>query len=126
MLRTIAIVFGLIMIAVGLLGFYPPAVPDSKLLGVFAVNPFHNIILLLTGVVSLGCGLKTSALSRIFFQVFGIIYGLVAIIGFFYMDHPILGLIANNLADVILHLGIAAVAIFLGFFYKEEFRNENR
>jgi len=118
MLRTIAIVFGFIMVAVGLLGFYPPAVQGSKLLGWFAINPFHNIIHLLTGVVSIGCGFKTTELSRVFFRVFGIIYGLVAIAGFYYMDHAILGLVANNLADAVLHLAIAAGAIYLGFFYK--------
>lgn len=120
MLQAIAMIFGAIIFVVGLLGFYPPAMEGSNLLGIFAVNPFHNIIHILTGVVAFGCGYKSEELSRVFFRIFGIVYGIVTLLGLFYMDQPILGLIANNMADVILHLVISAVSIYLGFFYKSE------
>ena len=35
--------------------------------------------------------------SKLFFQVFGIIYGLVAILGFIAGNRLIMGMIANNL-----------------------------
>ena len=53
--------------------------------------------------------------SQLFFQVFGIIYGLVAILGFIAGDRLIMGTIANNLADAWFHLIVAAVSLYLGF-----------
>jgi hypothetical protein len=49
------------------------------------------------------------------FQGLGVVYGLVAVLGFFYGSEPILGILANNRADAWLHLGIAAVSLYLGF-----------
>ena len=117
MLKTIAIIFGVIMLVIGLLGFVPQAVENGKLLGIFAVNAMHNIVHILTGLVSIWCGFQSIQLSRIFFQIFGLVYAVVALLGFFYMDHPILGIMANNLADVFLHVAIAAGSIYLGFFF---------
>lgn len=115
MLKTFAIIFGIIMVLVGILGFFPEASPHGMLLGIFHVNPAHNIIHIITGIVSILCGISGSTASRIFFQVFGIIYGLVAILGFYYGNSPILGIIANNMADNILHTVIAVVSLYLGF-----------
>lgn len=117
MLKTIAVIFGVIMLLVGILGFVPQATPNGLLLGIFAVNSMHNIVHILTGLVSICCGFQSIQLSRIFFQVFGLVYAVVAFLGFFYMDHPILGILANNLADAFLHVAIAAFSIYLGFFY---------
>ena len=58
--------------------------------------------------------------SRVFFQAFGVIYGLVAVLGFFYGDAPLLGIVANNAADSVLHVVIAVVALYLGFGMKSE------
>jgi hypothetical protein len=117
MLKTIAIIFGIIMLIVGALGFVPEANPNGRLLGVFHVNFEHNLIHIATGIVSILCGLVSEHASRLFFQIFGIVYGLVALLGLYYGDRPILGLIANNMADVVLHFIIAAFALYLGFFY---------
>ena len=53
-----------------------------------------------------------------FFRIFGVIYALVAALGIYSGEHPMLGLIANNYADVGLHAVIAAVALYLGFAMK--------
>ena len=50
-----------------------------------------------------------------FFKVFGVVYGLVAILGFFAGDQPLLGMIAHNMADTWLHVAIAVVSLWLGF-----------
>lgn len=115
MLRTIAIIFGIIMLLVGILGYIPEANPNGLLLGLFHVNPPHNWIHILTGIIAILCGISNVPASRLFFQIFGIVYGIVAILGFFYGDRPILGIIANNMADNILHVVISAVALYLGF-----------
>ena len=119
MLKTFAIIFGVIMIAVGLLGFVKEAAPDGLLLGVFHVNLIHNLIHLATGIAALLCGISSVETSRLFFQIFGVVYGIVALLGYYYLDLPIFGFIANNLADAVLHTVIAAVSLYLGFFYRE-------
>lgn len=117
MLKTSAIIFGIVMLIVGILGFIPQFTPHGLLFGLFHVNAEHNWIHILTGIVSILCGLTSEHASRLYFQIFGIIYALVAILGFFYGDRPILGLIANNLADAVLHVIIAIFALYLGFGY---------
>lgn len=115
MLRTAAIIFGAVFLAIGILGFIPGLTPDNQLFGVFDVNTAHNIVHLATGVVALACGLTSWRASRLYFQVFGIVYGLVTVLGLFVGKGEILGFIANNGGDVVLHLIIAVVALYLGF-----------
>lgn len=117
MLKTCAIIFGILMLAVGILGFVPQANPQGFLLGIFHVNLEHNLVHIITGVISFICGLVGQHASRLFFQLFGIIYGIVGLLGFYYVDRPIFGMIANNIPDAILHIAISAFALYLGFGY---------
>lgn len=127
MLKTFAIAFGVIMLLIGALGFVPQAVPDGRhLFGIFHINTIHNFIHLATGLAALLCGLASEYASRLFFQIFGILYAIVAGLGFYYMDEPILGLVANNMADNILHVAIAAASLFLGFIYEDPDTLRNR
>lgn len=119
MLKTFAIVFGIALVLVGILGFVPSVTPNGHLLGLFHVNALHNLIHLLSGFAALWCGFSSRYHSRLYFQIFGVIYALVAVLGFFYGYEPIFGIIANNIADAWLHVAIAAGALFLGFFYKD-------
>lgn len=114
-MKTIAIWFGVIFIVVGLLGFWEVVAPGGMLLGIFEVGPLHNWVHLLTGIVALIAGFVSWGASRLFFQVFGIVYALVALLGFFYGDEALLGIMAHNWADVWLHVAIAAVALYFGF-----------
>jgi hypothetical protein len=114
-LKQIAVIFGIVFVVVGALGWVPAVNPGGKLLGIFDVNPAHNFVHLATGVVAIIAGVISEKGSRIFFQVFGVIYGLVAALGFFSGDQPLLGIVANNAADSVLHVVIAVVALYLGF-----------
>jgi hypothetical protein len=53
--------------------------------------------------------------AKTYFQVFGVIYAIVAILGFISGDAPVLGFLANNMADAWLHAVIAVVALYMGF-----------
>jgi Domain of unknown function (DUF4383) len=70
---------------------------------------------LLSGAVALGCGLGSVAASRLYFRIFGIVYGLFAVLGFVQGETLLLGLISNNTADVWLHVAIAVASLALGF-----------
>jgi hypothetical protein len=115
MVKTAAILFGLVFLLVGILGFVPAITKDEMLLGIFHVNFAHNIVHLASGAVFLLCGMAGAGPSRMFFRIFGIVYALVAALGFYYGDQPILGLISNNMPDVWLHIVLAVVMLFLGF-----------
>jgi len=119
-LQRIALIFGIVFVIVGVLGWVPAVNPGGKLLGIFDVNAAHNVVHLATGVVAIIVGAMSEKASRVFFQVFGVIYGLVAALGFFYGDAVLLGIVANNAADSVLHVVIAVVALYLGFGMKPE------
>lgn len=120
MLKKIALGFGIAFLAVGALGFVPALVPDGKLLGLFEVNALHNFVHIATGVVAIFVGIGSERGVQMFFRVFGVIYAAVALLGAFYGEAPLLGLIANNGADVALHAVIAVIALYLGFGLRPE------
>lgn len=115
MLRIAAKIFGYVFLAIGILGFVPGLAPDDHLLGIFHINALHNIIHLASGAVALWAGYSSFKASRMYFQIFGVVYGLVTVLGLLAGDNDILGLVANNMADVVLHFAIAAVSLYLGF-----------
>ena len=115
MVKTAAILFGVAFLLVGILGFVPAVTKDQMLLGIFHVNAAHNCVHLLSGVVALFAGMTSAGAARWYFRIFGLVYGLVAVMGFFVGDGMLLGLISNNAAITWLHVGIAAVSLLLGF-----------
>lgn len=116
MLKILAILFGLVFIVVGILGFLPDFTPNGKLLTLFLVNPMHNIVHLATGIVALICGLTSGMAAKVFFIIFGIVYAAVAFLGFQMGQGMLFDMIAINQADNFLHTGIALVSLYLGFF----------
>ena len=115
MIRQMAFILGAVFLLIGVLGFVPSATTDGMLLGMFHVNPAHNFVHLLSGVVAVVAGLSGGSAPLWFFRVFGIIYGLVATLGFMGGSEPVLGMIANNRADVWLHALLSLVSLILGF-----------
>jgi hypothetical protein len=119
MVKTLAILFGLIFLVVGILGFVPAATHEVNgmpmLLGVFHVNTAHNIVHLASGAVFLLCGMAGAGPSRAFFKIFGIVYALVAVLGFYYGDAPLLGVISSSMNNTWLHVGLAAAMLLIGF-----------
>lgn len=118
MLKILAILFGLVMIVLGILGFLPDFTPNNKLLTLFLVNPMHNVVHLLTGILALVCGLTSGFASKMFFIIFGIVYAIVAVLGFMIGQGMVFDLIAVNHADNWLHAAIAAVSLYFGFFLR--------
>ena len=118
-MKTAAIVLGALMLFAGIAGFVPQLCPDGKLLGLFAVNGVHNIIHIVTGLAAIAMGMAGPLQARRFFQIFGVVYGLVTVLGFFHGDQPLLGFVAHNMADTWLHLGITAFSLYMGFMHRD-------
>jgi len=125
MVKGAAILFGIVFLVVGILGFVPAATPPmadgggGMLLNLFHVNTAHNLIHLASGVVFLLCGLAGAGPSRTFFRIFGVVYALVAILGLVKGNGMLLGMVANNMADVWLHVVLAVAMLYLGFVAKD-------
>jgi len=119
MLKIASIIFGIFFLVAGIGGFVPALSPEMEggrmLFGIFMVGPVHNFIHLASGAAALMCAFAGGGAARKYFQIFGVVYLLVAIIGFVYGNSPLLGMVEHNKADIGLHIAIAAVALFLGF-----------
>jgi hypothetical protein len=108
-------VLGAVLALVGVLGFILPLAPDGNLLGIFAIDPLHNVVHLLSGIVGLAAGFAAgSRYARMYALVFGLVYALVTVVGFI-MGTSVLGLITVNVADNFLHLLIAISALGVYF-----------
>ena len=116
--KKCARIFGVVLFLIGFLGFIPGFTTDDLFLGIFKVNNVTNTLHLVTGLIAYLISHGSLRASQLFFQIFGIIYGIVAILGFGYDDADILGYIANNMADSWLHLFISLLSLYLGFLYK--------
>jgi len=110
--RTAAFVFGVVFLIVGALGYV--ANPIVGPAGLFLTNNLHNIVHIASGIVLL-LGVYTGLGSSMALKIVGVIYGLVAICGFFMvMDGMMFG-VAINEADKWLHVVLAAVILAAGF-----------
>ena len=117
MVQKLAWIFGIVMLVVGILGFVPGITSNGMLLGIFEVDAMHNIVHILTGIVAVAIAAVAGAHARLFFKVFGVVYGLVAVLGLT-MGGNVLGM-QMNMLDHLLHVAIAAFALYVGFAMKE-------
>ena len=108
MIRKFALVFGIIYVIAGVMGFIPGIVQPAhdapplaveaghgRLLGLFTINVLHNLVHILIGV-------------------WGIL-GLLAILGLIPATNTLFGLVPIHDHDVWLHAGSAAIAAYFGF-----------
>jgi hypothetical protein len=110
MVNQYAKTLGFILLVIGVLGFIAPLTPDSKLFGIFLVDPVHNMVHLVSGAVLFAMGFSNNyLLIRRVVLTFAAVYGLVAILGFFM---PVVLGMHLNMADNILHLAIVASALY--------------
>ena len=114
-MKKLATIFGVILLAVGILGFVPALTPEGRLLGIFAVDGVHNMVHIATGIAAIACAMGGEGAARAFFKVFGVVYLLVAVLGIFHGNDPLLGVMAHNVADMFLHFAIAGLSLYLGF-----------
>ncbi|MGO4690424.1 DUF4383 domain-containing protein [Glaciibacter sp. 2TAF33] len=117
--RLLGTIFGAVYLLVGLLGFAVTggvgfvATQGGLLLGIFEVNPLHNIAHLLIGAALLIAGLSTPSAAKATNTTVGAVYLLLGIVGFF-IASTALNILALNTADHFLHLASAIVLLGVG------------
>ncbi|GAA2578770.1 hypothetical protein GCM10009862_17540 [Microbacterium binotii] len=89
------------------------ATEGGLLLGIFAVNPLHNVALLLIGAALLVAGLANVRAAKTVNTVVGAAYLLLGVAGFFLVGTAA-NILALNVPDHFLHLGSAVVLLAIG------------
>ena len=121
--RTFALIFGVVFLAVGALGFVPSVVQDSMgeglqqhgmLLGLFMISPLHNAAHLLFGVWGLAASRSTGG-AVVYFKAVAVIYALLAVLGLIASTADLFGMIPLMGNDVYLHAALAIIAAYFGF-----------
>ena len=111
--RTVSLLFGVIFVAVGVIGFTPNALVGYD--GIFVVNAAHNMVHLLTGMVILVSVFKYKGYEGRILKIVGAAYVVVTIVGFLTSSNMMLGMVHINEADRWLHLGLAIIILGAGF-----------
>jgi hypothetical protein len=110
--KMVASVLGVILIIAGIIGFIPnPIAYGSD--AIFIVNAAHNVVHLVSGLFLLA-GAYTGLGSAMALRILGVVYVIVAILGFVSGD-MILGFVSNNNGDNWLHVVLAIVLLAAGF-----------
>ncbi|WP_159501747.1 DUF4383 domain-containing protein [Microbacterium sp. 18062] len=117
--RLVGTIFGAVYLLVGLLGFAVTggvdfiATSGGLLLGIFEVNPLHNIAHLLIGAALLIAGLASARAAKTVNVIVGAAYLLLGVVGFFLVGTA-LNILALNTFDHFLHLASALVLLGVG------------
>ncbi len=116
--KTVALLIGLVFLAVGLLGFIDnPIVGDSENV-IFHADKVHNLVHIVSGALFILVALASPSSARGFLILFGIVYLVIGIIGFAAIGGEgmtrILGFLHVNGADNYLHIGLGLVILLLG------------
>jgi hypothetical protein len=119
--RLLGIVFGAVYLVIGILGFFITsstgfvATSGPKLLGLFEINPLHNVAHLIIGAALLIAGLSGARAARGLNSTIGAVYLLLGIVGLLIAggNNP-LNILALNGADNVLHFASAVVLLAVG------------
>ena len=110
--KNSVLVLGIVFVLIGLLGFF-----NNPILGLFSVNALHDLVHLLSGILAIIFAVNSEKAARTFAQVFGVVYGLVAVLGF--VAPSFMATLLNvHTADNYLHVLLALVFLGLGFMSK--------
>jgi hypothetical protein len=116
MAKTIATLLGVVLILVGIIGFFvgPADAMHANFIGTHLTTS-HNLVHIITGAIALYFGMAaTLSAARLFCIVFGVVYALLGVCGF------LLGTGEDRMFDMLgslgLHLGTMdhVVHILLG------------
>ena len=108
--NTYAMVVGVVLLLVGLIGFV-----NNPILGLFGVNMLQNVLHLVGGALGVWLGMKGNA--KAFNMWFGVVAGVVGILGFVPGVADLLTSLLNINAQIsVLHvvLGVVSLGVVYG------------
>lgn len=117
--KKVGVGFGLVYVLVGVVGFVVTgfsgfaSMNGPLLLGIFMLNPLHNIVHVLVGAVLIAGGLASITVSRWVNTTVGVVYLLVFAMGLALQDSAA-NILALNGADHGLHLISALLLASVG------------
>ena len=126
--RNFALIFGIIYLAAGILGFVPgilqpPPAGEPGLavtafhgyiLGLFAVNVLHNLVHVAIGAWGLAAS-RAASHARMYARTLALVYGALAVMGLIPALNTVFGLVPIHGHDVWLHAATALIAAWFGF-----------
>ncbi len=114
MAKKLAVLFGIVFVLVGILGFIPNPIVGP--MGFFMTDGLHNIVHFVIGVVLLIVAVAAPAKSSTWLTIFGVVYLLLAVLGFITIPGggALLGMVQMNMADHWLHVVLGVVLIVCG------------
>jgi hypothetical protein len=131
MTRTFALLFGIVFLAVGVLGFVPGFVHApggahnvtmtqnyGDLLGLFPVNILHNVVHIAFGIWGL-LAYRSLGGAVTYFRSVAVIYAVLTVLGLIPAFDTTFGLIPIYGNDVWLHALLAIVAAYFGWVHRE-------
>jgi len=110
--KTLALVLGIIVVLAGLLGFV--ANPLVGATGLFLTNAALDVVYIVIGAVLVIVSVWAPAQSAMWLKVGGVIYLILAILGFL-MASPVLGFLAVAMATNWLHVVLGVVFLAAGY-----------
>jgi hypothetical protein len=106
--------FGIAFLILGLAGFIPGLTSHGMPLGIFRVNPATNAFYLFAGAAGIWCALSSTLAVKVYFLLFGSLFGVLAVAGFFSSHERLFECMADNSADARLHLSFALTFLAIG------------
>ena len=111
--QRVAQIFGVIFLLIALVGFFQGmSMESSLLLGLFPVNLLHNVVHLVFGIWGL-LAARTFAGAKTYAQVAGVVFLLLAVLGF--VDPTGFGVVPIGGNDIWLHAALGIVLATAGF-----------
>ena len=111
-MRICAFLFGIVFLVLGIAAL---SAVGGYLFVVLKVNGWLCALYMITGLTACTVAFLKKNWTVLYFQIFGIAYSLLAIMGFVYGELEILGLFSSNLSNTWLHVIAATNALILGY-----------
>ena len=116
--QQLALVFGAVYLLVGIIGFFWTGFNDfagntdhEKILGIFMVNPLHNIAHILVGAVGLALA-RTLSGARTYGWLLAVLYAVLFVYGLIAVNKS-WDFLDINAADNVLHILTAVVGLVI-------------
>ncbi len=113
--KKLAVVFGVVFVLVGVLGWVSNPIVGMGAL--FETNMVHDLVHLAFGLILLVVAFLMPKHATFALKVLGVVYLLIAVLGFMLVPSGglLLGLVNTNMADHLLHIVLGTVLLVAGF-----------